>query len=195
MKLTFKSIIVVVLALSVNIAMAEEIALARAAELACHRIERLVTLRKVEESYLNNFSSLKIDLLTQETPEAPRFKVTGKQFGVNEVSGKEIILFLNNDGRAQSHTLIDGQITSGPVWSTKDPVTLVENSLHFVIENGVSNPDISTFLNQLSELSLTQEVIDGQNLAKVEMKNYNDAKKLIILLNLEGEFIRYEILL
>jgi hypothetical protein len=179
--------------LSVNVALAEDIPVARAAELACHRIERLVTLRKIEESYLSNFSSLKIESLTQDNPEAPRFRVNAFQFNKVNENAKEIILNLNNDGRAQSYTLVDGQITTGPVWSTKDPVTLVENSLHFVIENGTTNLEVAPFLNQLSHLQLTQETVDGQIFARVEMKNSIDTKTLRVWLNLEGEFIRYEI--
>jgi len=188
-----KTFLITLMTLFLNVAMAEDINMARAAELACHRIERLVTLRKIDESYLNNFSHLKIELLTQENPESPRFKVTGEQYNATAESAKSIILNLNNEGKTLGHILSDGASEVGPVWGTKDPVTLMENSLHFVIENGSSNNEVSHFLVDLSSVSLLQDQTTGQKLVKAKMTNSFDNKILLVWLNIEGEFIRYEI--
>jgi hypothetical protein len=62
-----------------------------------------------------------------------------------------------------------------------------------VIENGNLNNDISPYLNNLAEIRLFQEVAQGKQLARAEMKNTVDKRILTVWLNLEGEFIRYEI--
>ncbi len=173
-----------------QVAFAEAISLAKAAELACHRIERLVTLKKIEENFLNRFYSLEAQALPQEEASDPAFKILVAQFPGLEGNSNKIELLMDLNGKTLSHKVIPGPQSEGfPIWPDKDPVTLSENSLHYVLEGWVTNPALIPFFKGLKSLRLTQvKDSQGKILARSEMHSSEMNEVLEVFVGTDGNF-------
>ena len=193
MKINLKLISFLVIFTLSHALFAEDFTLAKVAELACHRIERLVVLRKIDEGYLTNFFQLKIEPLKQENSDAPRFRVKSQQFTNTENAAPGIIIDFNNEGRALNFNVLEGTKIAGPIWPIKDPVTLTENALHYILDESIVIPDLLPYLNSLSEITINQEIIDNMSLAKVKFTNTENNNVLTIFINSDGRFLHYEI--
>src|SRR5574343_34783 len=95
---TLSKVLLVIFCLN-QVAFAEAVSLAKAAELACHRIERLVTLRKIDEKFLNRFYSLEILALPQGGTSDPAFKILSSQFPGPDGNSNKIELFMDLNGK------------------------------------------------------------------------------------------------
>jgi len=182
-----KLFISALLALIASPALAQDVTLARAAELGCHRIERLRDLGRIHESYVNKFQSLRIE---ENSSGGGKFKFTAFQAPGTNGSAHQIELNLAADGKVVgAHKEITGTDGTSPLWPDKDPVTLTENGLHFVLENGPINAEIAPFFNALTEAFITQVQESGQTLARVQFKNSQSAKVLEVTLKTDGTVV------
>lgn len=172
------------------IANAETLAIAKAAELACHRIERLVTLNKIDATFLSNFYSIQIVALPAGSPTDPAFKATGFLVPGPDNQGTKIDIMMDSKGKALAHTVVAGSLGQAPAWPVKDPVTLAENALHYVLDNGPSNADVAPFYADLQDVSLLQ-VKDSQNqvFAKALFRSSRTTKVLEVILKSDGTFV------
>ena len=139
---------------------AAQITNAKAAELSLHRIERLVILKKIEESFQSKVKSLSLVLLPHQDPTEASFKATIFQYPATDGSQKSIDIILNEDGKAIGQTVnAGGEALGAPTWPdpNKDPVTLAENSLHYILEGAVTKPELLPYFNGLTSFAITQE--------------------------------------
>lgn len=179
-----------------NMAFAEAVSLAKAAELACHRIERLVTLRKIDEKFLTRFYSLEVQALPPGGPSDPAFKILASQFPGSDGNSSKVELLMDLNGKTLSQNVLQGTESEGfPSWTDKDPVTLSENSLHQILEGWISNPNLKPFFTGLKNLHLTQ-VKDNQGkiLARVEIRSLETNEILEIFVGTDGNFVSSNIL-
>lgn len=172
-------------------AQAAPIAVAKASELTCHRVERLVTLKKIDESFMTNLHTVVIQILPQGSSGDPYFKATASQYVAADGTMNQIEIFMDDQGKALSHVVKPGTISqNAPVWPDKDAVTLMENSLHYVLEEGPTNADVKPFYTGFTGHALTQVTDNtGQTLSRLEVRSSETNKVLEIFLKLDGTFV------
>lgn len=184
-----------ILSMQASAAQAAKIALAKAAELGVHRVERLVTLKKIDETFLSKFQSVEIVSLTQSAPTDPAFKATASQVPGPDGTQSIVEIFLDGAGKALSNTVKMGtEATTAPRWPEKDPVTLTENALHVVLD-GVNDPKIKPYYLGFKSLVLSQDRdAAGLTIARFKMRS-NDADKVLeVVLKTDGTLISKEII-
>jgi hypothetical protein len=161
-------------------------ALGKVAELACHRLERLVTLEKIDGSFLSKLNSLQVIKLQPTKPTDPSFKVVASQYAGADGSANQVDMMLDATGKAIAQTVRTGAAAqNAPVWSGVDAATLVENSLHYILE--ANNPEAKPFLSGLTSLKLKQVKNEQAEIrARVEMLSVDSAKTFEVTLREDG---------
>ncbi len=168
-------------------AAAAPVANSTAAELAAHRIEKLVTLKKIEESFVSKFRGLTVENLQGGGVSKPTFKVIASQEVDQGKNANQVEIILDEKGKALSHKVIEGEAAAKPiVWPDKDPVTLTELALHYVADNS-AKPEIVKFSKALKALRVIPANVDGKDVALVEALSSDTTKKLVIVLALNGK--------
>lgn len=162
------------------------VTLGKVAELGCHRLERLVTLGKIDESFLTKLNSLQVTKLNPTKPTDPSFKVVATQYTGADGSANQVELMMDVNGKGIAQVLKAGAVAqNAPVWSEKDSVSLIENSLHYISES--TNPEVKPFFTGLTSLKLRQVKNDrGENMARVDMLSKDSAKSLEITMKEDG---------
>lgn len=184
-----------VLGTQANFAQAANIALAKAAELAVHRVERLVTLKKIEEPFVGKFQSIEIESLKQAKPTDPAFKATASQVPGPDGKQSKVEILLDGAGKALSHTVKAGtEATTAPRWPEKDAVTLAENAMHVVLD-GKNDPKFKPYYDGFKSFELDQDR-DGAGLtiARTRMKSKDTNKILEVVLKTDGTVISSQII-
>ncbi len=171
---------------------ADSITLSKAAELSCHRIERLVTLKKIDAGYETNFSTLTVVALQQTQPTDPAFKAVESQYLGADGTAAQIEILMDNQGKPLSFNVITGATAvNAPVWTGADSINLAENSLHFVLEGWqTTQPEVKPFYTDMKAMRLFQ-VTDssGQVLSKAEFLSYLVGTTLTVYLKTDGTFV------
>lgn len=168
---------------------------AKIAELAFHRLERLVLLKKIDPSFQSKYISLDFVNLEPQNPEDPHYRVILKQTPDKDDKVSTLTLLMDQEGKTLSHDAkLMTTINEAPVWPDKDPVTLSENSLHFVEEEQAKgNTDIIPFYEGLNRMTISQFNDQGTIKARVAIESTKNSKTLIVLLNMDGTFSKYSI--
>lgn len=166
------------------------------AELALHRLEKLVTLKKVDPEYQANFKHLVLTRLSPTKPNDPAYELVLLQSEGNDGLSDMVEIQQDKNGKALSHKAMVH--TADPnliAWPHKDPVTLSEIALHWIEDDynpGDNSKDVIT--EYLSELIVTQETDQtGQIIAKFSLKNSQNTDVLILKFTTDGKFISYEL--
>lgn len=157
----------------------------KAAELACHRLEKLVSLGKAEEAFITKFSSLQISKLPASKPADPAFKVTISQHSGADGNSKQIDIMLDVNGKGIAQTVKAGpEASNAPVWNDKDALTLVEYALHYISDS--DEEELKPFLTGLTSLKIVQVKNDSGTSARVVMNSKDTTKILEVNLNENG---------
>ncbi|MDD4975890.1 MAG: hypothetical protein PHY93_16150 [Bacteriovorax sp.] len=161
-------------------------ALGKVAELACHRLERLVTLEKIDGTFLSKLSSLQVVKLQPTKPTDPSFKVVASQYAGADGSSNQVDMMMDTAGKAIAQTVKAGAAAQdAPVWSDVDAASLVENSLHYILE--ANNPEAKPFISGLISLKIRQVKNEqGEIRARVEMLSQDSAKTFEVTLKEDG---------
>ena len=164
----------------------------KAVELGVHRIERLVTLKKIDASFLTELSSLKIESTTEN---AATYKVYGYlQTGVDGTA-LSLTIWMDAQGKTLNYVVNPGTKSSTPfIWPAKEAASLMEEGLHFVIEGWVKHPEVKVFYTGLSTIVMTPiKDAQGNLLAQFTVKSDDTAQILTINLKADGTFVSYEV--
>lgn len=161
---------------------------AKVAELTSHRIDRLVSLNKIDKSFLTKLVKMEVSVLENQEPAYYKVHVTQTQPTQGQAQQMDVIF--DDDGKPLSYSVIPGG-ASGPDdgWTGVDPVTISENALHYVLENGETDAKVKPFYTGLTTVSLEKGLLNGQITAKVQMTSAETNTKLNVYLNLDGTFI------
>ena len=127
----------------------------------------------------------------ESNPEDIAFQADLQQYPDGEGERSTLSVFMNDEGKALKHTVATkGVAENSPSWPNKDPVTLSENALHFVLEEGEKgNQSILPFYNALNYLEINQlKDEDGSIRALVKIKSSQSGKVLIVKMNEDGTF-------
>jgi hypothetical protein len=168
------------------------IAKAKAAELAVHRIERLVTLKKIDPFFQTSLTSMQIEVTGEN---GAVFKVTGWTAEGQGEEASSIVIFQDSQGKAISYSL--GPIfqpTSPFVWPAADAATLMESSLHFVLEGWVDFPEVKEYFNHFESVNLEPwKNQQGELFALFKVRAEDNPSILYIVLKPDGSFVSYQI--
>lgn len=194
MKLMISALLMTVLSVS---ALAHEeipgvIAISKATELAVHRIERLVTLRRIDPSFRNNLVSLRAE---RSTENGATYKVNAAIEANANGQQSVVTLWQDNEGKTLTHSVASVPLPASPfVWPEKDAASLMEEGLHFVLEGWTQHPEVRAFYLGLQTILLSP-VRDSQGnlVAQFRVTSDDDARTLTINLKPDGTFLSHEI--
>lgn len=177
-------------------ARADAITNAKAAELSLHRVERLVTLKKVDESYQSKFSGLAVTPVTHTSDTDPAYESLLKQSPGADGTLKSLKIVMDTTGKEIQHVVIAGADPTSPAsWPIVDPVTLSENALHYILDNYTTVSQLEVFYVGLTTLTLSP-VTDASGAAAaalVEIHAGTADPILRITMKLDGTFESYQI--
>lgn len=190
-----KMILGSLLALSSTTAMAHEggaVTLAKVAELAAHRADRLVVLGKLDAGFVNKIEKIQVSKVENAAPVA--FRAILSQIAPSQGTPLQAELLFDHDGKALSFKALSGG-TSGadPKWTGKAAGTLIENTLHYVLENS-SDSMVTPYFSGLASVTLLKSTLNGETVAVGIMMTSTQVQKLHVYLKLDGSFISAEVL-
>lgn len=197
MKLTKTSIVLSLLTLSsANFAFAEATAKGKVAELGLHRLERLVTLKKIEATFQTKSISLSVESLVAPNPAVdPSFKVSIAQGKATDGTQKTLNLLADQTGKVLSFNVAGTlEPVAPPKFTILDAVGLLEVGLHCVQGEAVDTSDLCSKIPELPQfdqnftVATLSEVVDSTGKligAKIDLKAAE--MKATIHLTLDGK--------
>ena len=167
------------------------IAKAKAIELTAHRIDRLVSLNKIDASFLSKTAKMELSIIENQAPAYFKVRVSQTQPASGEALQMDVVYDLN--GKPLSFNVLPGG-NAGPDdgWTGVDAVTLIENGLHYVLENGETDANVKPFYTALTTIALTKGQLDGKPVALIQMKSSESTLTLNVYVNFDGTFISTE---
>lgn len=168
------------------------IAISKATELAVHRIERLVTLKKIDAVFQTALVGLRAE---SSTENGATYKTYGYVSPGADGKSLTITLWMDNQGKTLAYNVTQAQAPANPfAWPVKDSVTLMEEGLHFVLEGWVQNPEVKAFYLGLKSISLMPaQDAQGNLIAQFKVTSDDDARTLTINLKADGTFVSHDI--
>ena len=106
-----------------------------------------------------------------------------------------IELFINREGRTLRHQVTAAAAADGaPTWLEKDPVTLAENSLHYVLES--TDAAIGPYFRGFSGLELRQGKNAAGQLVAISLIHSSETNKAlrVLIKAADGTFDSAEVL-
>ncbi|MBF0297851.1 MAG: hypothetical protein HQK51_03980 [Oligoflexia bacterium] len=176
---------------------ANPISPAKGAELALHRLERLVYLQQIDKDFQSSFKSLTVELLGQRNPGEAYYKITLNQYPASDGSIRKLIILLDEKGKSLSHK-VEGNLNgiNAPSWPGRHPITLSEHALHFILEESMSgNTKISPYNEGLQRLEILPFTAGDNSLkAAIKVKSKLAHQFLEVILNQNATFNSYRLI-
>ncbi len=164
----------------------------KVAELTTHRIERLVTLKKIDASFMQRLDKVEVSAVANATPVA--YKALISQTAPAVGAPLQMEMTFDAKGKFIAFKLIDGGVAGvDPLWTGADSLTLLESAMHFVLEN-TANKQVEPYFLAMTQSSLSKTTVGGKTVAVVKVKTSSQAQTLNIYIGLDAKFISYEIL-
>ncbi|MEK7790604.1 MAG: hypothetical protein AAB309_03150 [Deltaproteobacteria bacterium] len=176
-----------------NCVAAENVSNAKAAELALHRIDRLVAQNKIDKDYLLKLRDLKLSIVPQESPDnplLPKFGIMAETYAAKDGTKKRLEIWMNAKGKVLDYKPLPGGEPDGaPTWPDTDPVTLAENALHRILDNVSVVPSLVPFFNSLIEFTISPLIDEtGSLLAQIDALSSEGQNILRVFIALDGTF-------
>ena len=170
---------------------APSIVKAKAVELTAHRVDRLVSLNKIDSSFLTKAAKMEVSVVQNQAPAYYKVRVTQTQPSSGEAMQMDVVY--DGNGKPLSYTVLPGG-NSGPDegWTGVDAITLMENGLHYVLENGEKDANVRPFYTALTTITLSKGQLNGKPVARTQMKSSESALTLNVYVNLDGTFVSAE---
>lgn len=173
-------------------AFAQNVTISKATELGVHRIERLVTLQKIDAAFQTALIGMKAE---PSTENGAAFKVYGYLAPGADGKSTFITLWQDAQGKTLAYTVTTATAPQSPfVWPAKDAVTLTEEGLHFVLEGWAQYPEVKAYYTGLQSISLTPTK-DGQGnlVAQYKVTSTDDGRVLTLNLKPDGTYISHDL--
>lgn len=127
-----------------------------AAELALHRVERLVLLKKADSSFLSRLQGVTVEELTHQGETTPAFKINVYQFAGTDNTRRSVEVILNQAGKTIEANVKDGSEAVGfPNWPGKDSLTLFESALHHLLHGAETDTRLKQYADSMTEFSIS----------------------------------------
>ncbi len=165
---------------------------AKIIELTAHRADRLVTLNKIDSSFLKKLDKIEVVEVANQAPVF--YKTRLSQTNPAQGTPLQLDLSFDDDGKPLAFQVIPNGV-SGPdmAWTGKSAGELTENALHYVLENSAANAKITPFDKDAISFTLTKGTLNGQAVARGQVLSSSTTEKLNIYLNFDGTFISAEV--
>ncbi len=160
------------------------ISTAKIAELSAHRVDRLATLGKIDGSFVKKLEKISVETVAGQDPVAYRAIVsqTAPQAG----QPLQLELKFDHDGKPLSFRVLSGGVAGSDMgWAPKTAGELVENGMHYVLDNR-ADPKVVPYFASFTNLELIKGSLNGKVGALVQVSTSTSAKKLNINVNLDG---------
>jgi len=165
---------------------------AKAAELAGHRIGRMVDTNVIEENYVTRLHKLEISTLTGSGPTEPAFRLVASQAPPAAGNAHSVELLLNDAGRALADNETRGQDSANaPDWQSTDPLSLIETALHWVTDS--RETAIQPFKTGTASVAIEQVNVGGNIIGRVTITSVSSSKNLEIDIALEREVLGFRL--
>ena len=174
---------------------AADITNAVAGHLAIHRLERLVTLGKIDKSFQEKFRALALATIPHANSSEPAFKAVLEQYPATDGSKNILEVILSGSGRSLKDTVLPGGAAIGaPTWPDKDAVTLSELAQHYLLEKVMTKPELLPFVRALVAYTISQKVdTAGNKQAQFDILSSETKDRFRILLRADGTIVSGEI--
>jgi len=174
---------------------AETITALKAAELACHRLDRLVLQKKIDKTYVSKFQKLTV-LPLKDDPSGAAFSAIAYQ-NAPIVAGSlpfSVTIQLDASGMVLKYAINPEGVEGVDInWTGKDPVSLTEAGLHYIFDNQNTAIELKPFVTHFQSLILEQKTVNGNTTAELKLSNDLDNSKLILTLDLNGKILNKEV--
>lgn len=162
----------------------------KVAELATHRVDRLVLTKVIDANFLHRMEHIEVVKLTADSA-AYRAVVT--QTAPTQGSALQLEITFDANGKYIAHKVLEGgTVGVDPLWSKANAGKIMENAMHFVLEN-TAKPDVEPYFLSMTRATLTKGTYKDQPVAVVKFLTSSQAQTLNVYVNLDGKFISYEI--
>lgn len=167
-----------------QMAFAQAVTKAKIAELSAHRIDRLVTLGKIDGAFLKRIEKIEVTDMSGPAPVA--FKSVATQTLPTSGSAIQLELQFDKDGKPLSFKVSTGGIAGADLgWTPKNAGELIENGMHFVLDNS-TDATVAPFFNDFSSLDLIKGTLAGKDVAQIQVQSSALKQKLNVYVNLDG---------
>lgn len=164
---------------------------AKALELAAHRVDRLVTLGKIDASFLKQLAKIELNVVQDQAPVY--YKVRVSQTLPAQGAPLQLDISFNDDGKALDFQVLAGGVMGPDAgWDVKNAGSLVENALHYILENS-GDAKIALFDKGISTLVLSKAALGQETVAHAQATSSLTSEKLNIYLKLNGDFHSAEV--
>lgn len=155
---------------------------------ASHRVGKLVDTGKIDETFIQNMSSLEIFELDHTDMSAPAFKVVVTAgTGVNQLA-----VFFDMKGKyLKNQILAQGPVEASP-WNVKAGSELIEAALHVVTEG--KDPKVLPFTNGLKSAAIAVRETEQGIVAAVTVKSTATAASLELIVSLDGAVQSFKVI-
>lgn len=165
-----------------------------AAEIAAHRVEKLVLLKKIDSAFQSKFKGLEVENLANGGVGKPTFKITLSQEGDAGAAANKVEITSDSTGKALAHVVVAGVNSSAQTaYSGKDPLTLTEIALHHVEHLAGGDQKIAQFIKPFKALRIAQVSEGGQSIVRIEIVANSIQEKLTMNLKADGTLINAEV--
>jgi hypothetical protein len=173
---------------------AARISTGNAGELGAHRIEKLVLLKKIPNSFTSQFKGLEVKSITPGGVGLPSFEIVGSiEADAGKVATK-VSVILDENGKAVSEAVSSGSAATKPtVWSGNDPLTLTELSVHHLEHLMTTDAKVAPFYNGMKAMRISAMGAGPGMMAMVEVVSNLTAQTLTLSLKTDGSLINYQI--
>jgi hypothetical protein len=165
---------------------AEGMTTTKIAELAAHRLDRLITQGKVDQAFNTHLEKINVALST-DSPTAFRAEII--QTALPETLPLRLEILFDANGKVLSFAQLPGGAAgANPQWTEADGITLIENALHAVMDHD-HDANIQPFSQSINSLTLGKATYAGEHVALVIMNSLQTTAKLYVFLKLDGKFL------
>ncbi len=167
-----------------HVALAQSVSKAKIGELSAHRIDRLVTLGKIDGSFQKRLSKIEVTEVSGPAPVA--FRSVSSQTQPTSGQAMQLELQFDKDGKPLSFKSLTGGVAGPDLgWSPKNAGELVENGMHFVLDKG-TDAAIAPYFKDFSSLDLVKGSLAGKDVAVLQVHSSAQTQTLYVYVNLDG---------
>lgn len=159
-------------------------------ELAMHRIEKLVQLKKIDVGYLTNFESLEVMAMPQNNPQDPAFMTMVSQSDGGTATPPQMNLYSAANGRVLSYNVTSGVAGRGLNWPGQDPLSIGEAAFHYIEANSGQVAALAPFDDGFKAITVSQEARSGQTVAIDKLTSSESTKILEFVVGLSDGVVQ-----
>ena len=144
----------------------------------------------IDPDFQNKLQTITMALLPHNEEDEPSFRATVYQHKAADGTQQNVEIIMDEEGRPLSYTVgTGGPAANAPTWTDKDPTTISENALHYVLEGSVTDPLLRSYNEGLARLTINLGTNSaGQAVAVVDMERTEAEPILRIRMRVDGNF-------